>query len=272
MRAAPPAPPVAHGVLGQVADQALEQHLVAADARRAELQPDVDAGRGGLAGDGGGGPPRDRREVDRVVAPRALGADREQEQPVEQQLRAVGRLDHGARDLAQLLGARVRVVERDLRLGAHDRQRGAQLVRGVGDEAALRLDGALDAVEHRVEGDGQLVQLVGAAGGPHARVEPVLGDPAQRRRDRADRGQRAPGRQPADAERHQRRARDRERVLQAELPEHAARVLGRQGALEVAAEQPPAQHQQQRRPGDQQPDVEEREPQPDRRAQAHQTR
>ena len=66
----------------------------------------------------------------------------------------------GARRRVELVGAQA-----DVELGAHRRQRGAQLVRGVGDEAALLLDAVLDAVEHGVEGRGEVGDLVAGAAG-----------------------------------------------------------------------------------------------------------
>jgi hypothetical protein len=60
----------------------------------------------------------------------------------------------------QLGDVGVRVGEGHVDLGAQHRQRGPQLVAGVGDEAALRVEGRLEAFEHRVEGVGQLGDLV----------------------------------------------------------------------------------------------------------------
>ena len=64
-------------------------------------------------------------------------------------------LEHRARR-----GRQVVVAQADVELGAHRRQRRAQLVRGVGDQPALLLDAALDAVEHRVERGGEVRDLV----------------------------------------------------------------------------------------------------------------
>ena len=65
---------------------------------------------------------------------------------------------------------------------AHHRDRGAQLVPDVVEELALGLDGALDAVQHPVDGAGQGGQVVPAAhrhaGGQVALVDGV-GGPAQ---------------------------------------------------------------------------------------------
>ena len=47
---------------------------------------------------------------------------------------------------------RARRAERDLGLGPHRGQRGAQLVGGVGGESPDLLEGALEPLDHRVEG------------------------------------------------------------------------------------------------------------------------
>jgi hypothetical protein len=52
-------------------------------------------------------------------------------------------------------------------------------VRGVGHEAPLALEGGLEPLEHRVEGVGQLAQLVARAVERDARVERAVGDRAR---------------------------------------------------------------------------------------------
>ena len=220
--------------------QALEQRLVAADAAGLELQLDVDARRGGLAGD--------VAAARRATAARSTGSSRRapsvltassSSRSSSSSVRSVVSTTARATSRSSsTLG--VGVVERDLGLGADDRQRGAQLVAGVGDEPALGLDGALDAVEHRVEGDGQLVQLVVRAG------RAARARRAGRRRSGAASPRScgsgpARGRPPAS----RRRARPapsprRERVLHAELPEHAARRT-RRGS--VRSRWPASSHQ-----------------------------
>ena len=106
---------------------------------------------GGAGGDG---------EVDRLAARQHLLAAGQHHQRVEQHLRAVGGLEHRLAHLAQVGDVGVRVGERDLDLGADDRQRRAQLVRGIGDEAALAVERAGEPVEHPVDRVGELAQLV----------------------------------------------------------------------------------------------------------------
>ena len=100
---------------------------------------------------------RDHRTVDAT----ALGpAQREQrgDDPFGAQRRALDVLGGGARRVA------VGVGEQDVGFAAHDRERGAELVRDLGREAPLRHEGLLEAVEHVVERVGEILELVVGAG------------------------------------------------------------------------------------------------------------
>jgi hypothetical protein len=113
-------------------------------------------------------------------------------------------------------------------------------VRGIGDEAALRLErplgsvvGRLEALEHLVERRGQPAQLVAwaSAGDPPPEAL-LLADPFGRARDLVDRTERQPGQQPAGAESEpddQAAADDQQR---AERPERAVLLGERPGDLE----------------------------------------
>jgi hypothetical protein len=91
----------------------------------------------------------------------------------------------------------VRFGEHDVIGRTHDGERGAQLVAGVGDELPLARESSLEAIEHVVEGVGQLAELV--AWSLHAdSVCQVL--PARRARGRGelmDGAQDAPSDDPA---------------------------------------------------------------------------
>ena len=50
--------------------------------------------------------------------------------------------------------------KRDFRFAAENRDRRAQFVRGIGDEAALALEGIFQPVEQVIEGDGELAEFV----------------------------------------------------------------------------------------------------------------
>ena len=72
-------------------------------------------------------------------------------------------------------GERVRPGDGHLDQGPVDRQRGAQLVRGVGDEPALAVEGAVQPLQHGVERVGQLLDLVARAGQRDPLVQPAAG-------------------------------------------------------------------------------------------------
>jgi hypothetical protein len=60
----------------------------------------------------------------------------------------------------QVAGRGIGVVQHEVDGGAHDGQRGAQFVRGVGDEPLLALECGLEPAEHLVEGLGQFAEFV----------------------------------------------------------------------------------------------------------------
>jgi hypothetical protein len=91
---------------------------------------------------------------------------------------------------------------RDLELGAHRRQRAAQLVRRVGDEGPLRAPGRRHAVEHLVERRRQRRDLVAGRRyrQPLVRRRPV--DPRGAAAQFLDRGQRRADDPPGDHRAH----------------------------------------------------------------------
>ncbi len=159
---------------------------------------------------------RQRQQVDRLPAQRPLLVQaREQQKVLHQQAHALGlALDpaqhprprglvrHGA--LAEQLGE-----------AADRRQRGAQLVAGVGHEPAhavlrragrglglaLRAVGGLEAVDHAVEGGRQAADLRTRVGGRHAAAQVAGGDRLGRRLDLHERAQAAAYADPGQAAR-----------------------------------------------------------------------
>ena len=79
------------------------------------------------------------------------------------------------------------IGERHVHLGAQHRQRRAQLVAGVGDEPALRLERGLQPVEHRVEAGRQLRDLAAGVAQLQAGVQRLGRQPPRRGRDRVQR-------------------------------------------------------------------------------------
>ena len=104
-----------------------------------------------------GGLLRDERQVDAFAGERALVGAAEQQQ-------RLGEVDRpgvdGVEALDELAGVAVGIVAGDVEQRLRDRQRGAQLVGGVGGEPLLFGDVRLEPREHGVEGVGELAELV----------------------------------------------------------------------------------------------------------------
>jgi len=103
----------------------------------------------------GGAVPDDVGEVDRTGCAEAFLAAGEGEQAVDEAFMALVDGEQGGAELTQRL-AGLRVVEGDLDERAVDGQRGAELVGGVGDEAALAVEGAVQPLQHGIEGVGEV--------------------------------------------------------------------------------------------------------------------
>ncbi|GIH02703.1 hypothetical protein Rhe02_07700 [Rhizocola hellebori] len=81
------------------------------------------------------------------------------------------------------------------------RQRRAHLVGGIGDEPLLRVQRGLQPSEQVVDGVGQVLQLVAAAGQGQPLVHVAIGDLAQASGHRQHRTQHAAGDQPTEKQR-----------------------------------------------------------------------
>ena len=75
-----------------------------------------------------------------------------------------GRIPRPTRPAPRAPGIVSAGAQRSLELGLDDRDRGAQLVAGVGDEAALALEGAAEAIEHLVQRLAEPADLVAGGG------------------------------------------------------------------------------------------------------------
>ncbi len=124
-------------------------------------------------------------------------------------------------DAAQRLGAGVRVGQRHLQQRALDGERRAQLVRSVGDEAALRVERCLEPCQQIVERLPQLGEFVASAAQSQTLVQVSGGDRAGASGDLTQRPQHPAGREPAQRDRRQRSQRQHD-------PGHhdQARVVG----------------------------------------------
>ena len=95
------------------------------------------------------------------MAVEAALAPREREERLDQPLLLRADRQHLlAQVCAERVDVCVRIGERDLDQCALERERGAQLVRGVGDELPLRVERGLEAREQLVEGVPELSDLV----------------------------------------------------------------------------------------------------------------
>ncbi len=101
---------------------------------------------------------------------------------------------------AQRFGVGAGVGEGDLKEGAQARERGAQLVGGVGDEVTLSLEGGLQAGEQAVEGVAELGQLVRGLTEIEAPVQVSGGDDLGGGDDGAQRAQEPAGDEPAQGQ------------------------------------------------------------------------
>ena len=97
------------------------------------------------------------REVDRLGLHRRSGVLARQRQHLCDQPLHPTQLP--AHDVEALAPGVIGLAAQQVELAARDRDRGPQLVRGVGDELALALEGALEAVEHPVERVGEAADL-----------------------------------------------------------------------------------------------------------------
>jgi hypothetical protein len=101
----------------------------------------------------------------------------------DQRLAAADGLVHDGSHVTQVTLARIWIVKSIFDLRPHNRERRAQLVGGIRDEAALTRKRLVEAIEHRVERVGELSQLVGGALERDPLTKIALGcDPPRRRR------------------------------------------------------------------------------------------
>ena len=214
------------GIVDEVAREPVEQHRVARHLSRTEVERYAQPELGDVGGACVERAPHRAGEVRRLVALDGPLGPRKHEQAVDQPL---GALDGTAHDLGgglELLPSRVRIVEGDVDLGADDGERRAQLVRGVGDELPLRLERDLQAIQHRVELVGEVLQLVRRAVEADALLEALVGDATRHVRDLMDGPQHPPRNEPAEADRDDGHQPQRDARLPHQLAKHVFLDLG----------------------------------------------
>ena len=185
---------VADGVVDQIRDEALAQAHVARGGRRVESSR-RSAGRVGRASG------RRASRTSRATAARSNGSRWSRPRWLRESVSSASisrsccspAAEHAPAGLAQVVDGRVGVGERDLDQRALERERGAQLVRGVRDELALRVEGGFEPLEQSVEGVAELLELVVGTVEGEAPVQVARRDLARGVGDRAQRAQRAAG-------------------------------------------------------------------------------
>jgi hypothetical protein len=180
-------------VVDQVRDEVLGEHRIAGDDGGLQRGVHLPVARAGRVEDVFG----NRGQVGLLADGEPALVAREEEQRADEVL---GVIDRGAdvrRHAAQVGLRAVRVVQHDVDGGAHDRERGAQFVGGVGDEPLLALERGLEPAEHRVERLGQLPQFVAGTCRRDPRRQVVFRRGAGGLRDQVHRAQCPPGEDPA---------------------------------------------------------------------------
>ena len=128
-------------------------------------------------------------------------AARERKERLDQPLLFLAHREHLLAGRPERRGVGVGVAERKLEQRPLKRQRRPQLVRGIGDELALRPESTLEPFEQVVERGAELLELVVRPTESEAAVQAGGGDLPRRASDRAQRAQGASGDQPAQPDR-----------------------------------------------------------------------
>ncbi len=191
---------MADPVVDQVGHQLFEQHRVPEHRGGGGGHREPHPGEFGRALDPAGHPGQHLAEIHGTRVLHRPVAAGEHQQPLDQPFLAGVHLQELSTQVAHPLVG-VRVAHGVLDQGTVDRQRGPQLVGGVRDEPALTVEGAVEPLQHVVEGVGQFPDLVAGPGQRHALVQAPLGHASRVRGDLAERSQGTSGHQPADRHR-----------------------------------------------------------------------
>ena len=221
----PPAMLYRSALSSRLCDEPFEHHAIAGHRGLVERGDRRDAvGRASLEcvfGDGG--------EIQRVGEVACLIVASEHEQYLDEPLGVV----YGLADLGghrhQLVARRRRFGEDDVDRGAHQSQRRAQLMARVGDELPLAGEGAVEPLEHGVEGVGELAQLVARSLQSDALGQVLLACRARSRGESVHRPQDASGDDPARDRRKQRDAGQGEQGVGQQMGERRAALSGGAG-------------------------------------------
>jgi hypothetical protein len=160
-----------------------------------------------------------RRQVDLLAAREALLAAGQDQQRLDDPLLVLAGREDPLQRVAQGSGRGIGIGQRHLDGRALQRQRRAQFMRGVRDESPLGGERSLQPVEQVVEGVGELGQLVVRAGRGQPPVEVVGGDLPHGGGHRGERAQHPSGHHPAQHERRRPHRRQPERRADQQPPQ-----------------------------------------------------
>ncbi len=197
------------GVVHEVANHAVQLFGITVDDRgrvgTEHVHVDV------IAADPAGCLGGDLGEVDRLVWSLLMGVEPSEEQQIFGEV--LEPFDVAERVPGDVVpGGPLGVGDGDLQVGTERRERSAQFVAGVGDEAALLLDRGVESGEGVVDGDRQLADLVARVGYRYSAMEVAGGDVGHRARDPSYRSQCPPDGPPGHRgnDDHEQRKPDRE--------------------------------------------------------------
>ena len=169
-----------------------------------------------LGGDGG--------EIEGLALVEAALAAGEGEQRFDQPFLLLADDEDALAGFAERVGRRVGVGERDLDEGALVGEWGAQLVRGVGDELALGIEGGFEAAEEPVDGVRKLLELVVGALEREPSVQVAGRDVTGGVGDRSQGAERSPCDEPAEPDRQDRHDRQGDPGLEGQLAQRCCRL------------------------------------------------
>lgn len=178
---------VAQRVLYEVVHKLSDQARITGHPRRARRGVDHDALVGSWWSSRADDLIDDLVEVDVVAMLDALLAACEREQRFDQLLVVAAGVEDVLAGRLQDSEGELRVRERELQHRAAQRQRSAQLMRGIGDKRTLRCERVLETRQQRVDRVTEVLELVFGALEREAFVEAGGGDVAGGRGDRPQR-------------------------------------------------------------------------------------
>ncbi len=185
---------VPDGVVDQVRDEPFGQHRITRDDSWLKRSVHPPATQAGSVQDVLG----HRGQVHLLPHGESALVARQDEQRPDEVLGVIDRHANISAHGAQVPSRAIRITQHHVDRSPHDRQRGAQLMRSIGDEPLLALERRLESAEHLVECLGQLPELVPRPGRRHPRRQVVLGRGTGGRRDPVHRAQRPSGEDPAE--------------------------------------------------------------------------